>query len=123
MRAVVATRYPGTTAQAFYDEVAAGIGGHMLGVFVGFDDGAPRALAIVQLPWSTMMFGPVANLVYSEVRALSVMIGERVREWVRKNGHDRVYGMNIRHGDDVFCRAFRHVGKPSVIGSVVEVAV
>ena len=127
--AVNATHYPGTTPQRFYEEIAANIAGDLLGVFVGFDncglrrvtDMMPRAVAVVSLPNSATMWAPVVNLAYSERRELSVLIGARVREWVKLHGYDRILGMNLYCDDEAFCRTFRHVGEPLVIGSVVEV--
>lgn len=121
MRAVVATSYPGTTAQAFYDEIAAGIGGHTQGVFVGFDeDRAPVALCIATLPWSAVMCWPQVNLVYSKDRALSRMIGDRIRVWLKQHGYDQIVGCNLLHDDEAFCRVFGHMGETKVIGSLVE---
>ena len=127
--AVNATRYPGTTPQRFYEEIAENIAGDLLGVFVGFSGwrciegqvSKPRAVAVVSLPNSQTVWAPVVNLAYSEERELSVRIGARIREWVRGAGYDRILGMNLYHDDEAFCRTFRHVGEPHVVGSVVEV--
>ena len=129
MRAVERTRYPATTPQRFYDETSRRIMDGLLGVFAGFTGwrciegqvSEPRALAIVSLPNSETMWAPVVNLAYSEDRELSVMIGARVREWVQRSGYDRILGMNLYHDDEAFCRTFRHVGEPRVVGSIVEV--
>jgi hypothetical protein len=121
MRAVEAVRYPGTTPRAFYDEIAAGITGDRLGVFVGVDEhkGA-EAVAVVMLPQNQAMMTAQMTLVYSESRLLSRMLGDRVREFVRRAGYDRIIGVNLLHDDETYCRAFRHVGETSVIGSLIE---
>ena len=127
--AVTATHYPGTTPQRFYEEIVENIAGDTLGVFVGFKGwqciagqvSKPRAVAIVNLPISATMWAPVARLAYSEDRELSELIGARVREWVKQHSFDRIWGMNLYHDDEAFCRVFRHVGEAVVVGSLVEV--
>jgi len=124
MRAVVVTRYPGTTAQAFYDEIARRISEDMFGVFVGIDeDHLPAAIAIVALPVGAAMMAPQVLLVLSQDRALTKRIGARVREWVKRHEYDRIIGVNLWHDDEAFCRVFRHVGETRVIGSLVEARV
>ena len=127
MRAVHETRYPGTTGQAFYDEMVAGIASSTLGVFVGFSltpswdsPAEPEAICVASLPWSALMMWPQINLAYSRSRKLSVALGARVREWVKLHEYDRIIGCNLWHNDEAFCRVFSHVGKTSVIGSLVE---
>ena len=121
MRAVVATRYPGTTAQAFYDEIAEGITSDTLGVFVGFNEARePVALVIGSLPFNAIMMAPQVHLVYSTSRELSRLLGEKLRAWVTKHEHDRLIGVNLWHDDEAFCRVFRHMGETRVIGSLVE---
>ena len=127
LRAVEASHYLGTTPQAFYDEIADNIAGDMLGVFVGFtkwqEHSAPYpiALTIVFLPMSETQMGPQVPIAYSESRELSLLIGKRVRVWLTENGYDKLYCLNLLHDDDAYCRVFRHVGEPRVVGSVVEV--
>ena len=126
MMAVVVTRYPGTTAQAFYDEIAGRISEDGLGVFVGIDEThRPAVLAIVMLPVGEAMMAPQVVLLYGTSRnpSLIKMTGTRVREWVKRHGYDRIIGVNLWHDDEAFCRMFRHVGETRVIGSLVEARV
>jgi hypothetical protein len=123
LRAIAATNFPGATPEELYDEIAAHIDAPNLAVFLGLEGKQPRALFIGMLPSSRAMMAPQAVLVYSERPALSRLVGERVRKWLRAAGHDRIIGMNLNHKDAPFLRAFRHCGAPRVIGSVVEVRV
>jgi hypothetical protein len=120
-RAVVETHYPGTSPGAFYHELAARVGEDKLGIFVGFEDGFPRALAVAVLPTSCMMMAPQVPVVYSAGRPdLIRRVGERLKSWIMTAGYDTFMGVNLWRDDKVFVRGFRHVGEGEVIGSLVS---
>jgi hypothetical protein len=121
MSAVAAARYPGTTPVAFYDEIAEGIAGEALGVFLGIDDGDPAAVAIVVLPTTALQAVPQVVLAYSLDRELSIRIGERVREWLKRHEYDRFFCINFLHDDEAYQRVFRHAGVMRRAGTVFEV--
>lgn len=123
MRAIEAMQYPGTTPLAYYREIAADIASPKLGVFVGFAGDDPRAVAICYLPASQAAMGPQVAVAYSDDRALSRMIGERAREWIRSAGFDHLYALNLLHGDAAWFRVFAHVGECRSAGTLNEIRI
>lgn len=121
LRAIEATQAPTVNAQAYYDEIAAHIASPARGVFVGFDEHDPKAVAVVILPTSPMMMGPQVPLAYSESRALSTAVGVRVRDWLHQAGFDRFFCVNFKHDDKAYARVFGHVGEFRAAGTFFEV--
>ena len=123
LRAVTATRYPGADPVLFYDEIARRIADPDLGLFVGLVHDSPLALCLAVLPSSQLMMAPQVALVYSEGRPMLIRhMGDRLRAWLRSEGHDRFMAVNLRHTDAVFVRAARRVGSAAVgLGSLMEV--
>jgi len=120
LRAVEATRYPGTIPSRFYDELRVRIGETGLGVFVGFD-GGPRAIVVAMLPGSSLMMAPQVPLVYNEgTPSLFRAVASRLRSWLIESGYDRALGINLYRKDALFMRGFAHFGKPSYKGSLIE---
>ncbi len=119
-RAIALAQYPGKPSE-LCTEIIDNIAAPNLAVFLGVEDKRPRALFVGMLPASRAMMAPQALLVYSRKPELSRMIGEAVKVWLEQAGYDRIIGMNLNHKDEPFLRAFRHVGKPQVLGSLVEV--
>jgi hypothetical protein len=119
--AITATRYPGTTRGKFYNELRQRVAENALGMFVGFEDEAPKAIAVAMLPTSCMMLAPQVALVYSRGRPpLIRAMGTRLRAWIMAAGYDRVIGTNLYRNDDVFMRGFAHIGEPRRLGSLIE---
>ncbi len=119
-RAIALAQYPGKPSE-LCTEIIDNIAAPNLAVFLGVEDKRPRALFVGMLPASCAMMAPQALLVYSRKPELSRMIGKAGKVWLEQAGYDRIIGMNLNHKDEPFLRTFRHVGKPRVLGSLVEV--
>jgi hypothetical protein len=120
LRAVEATRYPGTVPLRFYEELCVRISEPGLGVFVSYDDG-PRAIVVAMLPGSALMMAPQVPLVYSDGKpSLLRALSSRLRGWLLENGYDRALGINLYREDEVFMRGFAHFGRPGRVGSLIE---
>lgn len=112
---------PLLTPEAIYKEIAARISQDSVGVFVGFHP-KPAAVCVAFLPITAWAMGPEVAIAYSEDRALSRLVGARLRDWLEKNGHHTMVSLNFhtQHDDATVARVFRHAGKSTVVGSVVE---
>ena len=121
LRAAAAVEYPGTTPAELYAEFVGAVTADSFGLFVGFDDGDPRALAVAILPVSCVMIAPQAVLVYSESRPeLKRMIEWRLKAWLLENGHNTLLGHNFWRDDSVFIRGFRSFGRGKRVASLIE---
>lgn len=120
-RAILGVDYPGTTPEALYAEWAGQVHLDTLGLFIGFEENNPRAIAVIILPSSHAMIAPQALLVYSEGKPeLARRIGKRVRVWLMENGFNKLLGVNLYRDDEVFMRGFRHIGRAKRLGSLLE---
>jgi hypothetical protein len=93
----------------------------LLGLFVGFQDGTPKALAGVVLPSSAVAFAPQVFIVYSVGGpALIRAVGERVRTWIMDAGYCSVTGVGLRHRARAWLRGLAFLGETKELGSVIE---
>ena len=120
-QAIETVEYPGTTAEEFYDEIWRRVADNDVGVFLGLEGEVPKALAIALLPISATMMAPQVAIVYNAgPPSLIRAVGKRVKDWIVAGGYDRVMGMNLRHDAGAFARGFSYMGRPKMIGAVVE---
>jgi hypothetical protein len=117
-RAVEATRYPGASPQAVYDELCANSANPNFGVFAALDQ---RALAIVVLPSSVLMMAPQVVLAYNDGRPLLARLIAARRNEIRSEltrwqlaaghltaaGHISMRSALIRQGTSCLPRAQR----------------
>jgi hypothetical protein len=121
LAAVEAVRYPGSAPEAIYDELRGNVASDLLGLFVGFQDGAPKALAGAVLPSSAVAFAPQVFIVYSVGKPdLMRAVGERVKAWIMAAGYGSVTGVGLRHSARAWMRGLGFLGETKELGSVIE---
>jgi hypothetical protein len=121
LAAVEAVRYPGSTPEAIYDELCGNVASDLLGLFVGFEGAAPKALAGAVLPSSAVAFSPQVFIVYSTGRSdLIRAVGERVKAWIMAAGYNSVTGIGLRHSARAWIRGLGFLGETKELGSVIE---
>jgi hypothetical protein len=121
IRAVEATRYPGTSPEVLYAELKNRGAEEALGIFIGYDDLEPKALAVAMLPTSAFMMAPQVPLIYNGgPPALAKAVSMRLRRWLTDAGFKTVIGANLYRSNQVFMRGLSHFGKPKPLGSLIE---
>ena len=91
-------------------------------VFVGFDAGEPKAVAVGELPTSALQLAAFVAVAYSQGAShpLVVEIGRCLRTWFERGGYDHAWGLNLRHTDRAFMRGCGHFGRASRAGGVIR---
>jgi hypothetical protein len=90
-------------------------------ILVGYEGRRAVALGVAALPTSVFMLAPQVCLVYNAGPPQLVrMMGQRLREWLREHGHNRVMGVNLRARDAAFMRLFRHTAQGRRAGLLME---
>jgi len=111
----------GLAAHLVLCELIDNVSGHDYGIFVGFAEHDPKAIAVTQLPCSAFHLAPMMVFAYNEGdRSFVREIGSRTRQWLVELGHAEVLTMNLRHSDRSLLRSFRHFGEPEATGLLVR---
>jgi hypothetical protein len=80
------------------------------GIYVGFEEHKPRAIAVGLLPTSASCLAATVALAYNEKahKGLVVCVSKHLRVWFTECGYTYALAMNLGHTDRSFISGWRH---------------
>jgi hypothetical protein len=120
MRGARACGYP--VPSAILAELCLNPGDDRTATFIGVVDDKPCGVVIGFLPSSAFWLAATVGLAYNEEapRQLVALVGAKLREWFKENGHSHVLVANMRHKDRGYMAGLEHFGTPSRVGSMIR---
>ena len=103
-------------------ELVRDIESHAQGLFIGFDGDRACVVTCGFLPANAFWLAASVALAYSDraPRHIVAAVGERLREWLRRCGHDHAVAVNLQHTDRSYIRGLAHFGFGERIGGVIR---
>jgi hypothetical protein len=90
-----------------------------LGIFLGYEYGYPKTVAVAMLPSNMFMEHPQIAMVYNEGDPrLFVEVAARMRKWLQEEGYNCALAMR-RRNPAAFRRATKHFGEPRDYGTML----